>query len=108
MAKYKHVVTSNKVIAISTYAGKTVKGVAKCDPRDSFDEATGVKLADARLNAKVAKQRKAMAEKKFAIAQRELAAAQARMDKMASYLKDSSVAVEQTKLEVERIEKGLV
>ena len=51
---------------------------------------------------------KAMAEKKFAIAQRELAAAQARMDKMASYLKDSSVAVEQTRLEVERIEKGLV
>lgn len=108
MANHKHIITSNKVIAISTYAGKTVKSVAKCDPRDSFDEATGVKLADARLNAKVAKLRKAMAEKKFAIAKRELAAAQARVDKMTSYVQDAQSAAVQTALEVERIEKGLV
>ena len=32
--KYKYYTAGNKVIAVSTYAGKTVKGVAKCDPKD--------------------------------------------------------------------------
>ena len=37
--KYKVFTNSkNEIIAVSTYAGKTVKGVAKCDPRDSFDK----------------------------------------------------------------------
>ena len=35
--RYKYVRDGgNTVIAISTYAGKTVKGIAKCDPNDNF------------------------------------------------------------------------
>lgn len=47
--KYKIFTNSaNDVIAVSTYAGKTVKGIAKCDPRDTFDIDKGVEIAEAR------------------------------------------------------------
>ncbi len=41
------------VSARSTYAGKTVKGYAKCDPRDNYDVEAGKELAAARCNATV-------------------------------------------------------
>lgn len=63
--KYRYVVVGNKVIAISTYACKTVKGVAKCDPVDNFDLEKGKKLAAARCNEKVAKLRLKRATKMF-------------------------------------------
>ena len=48
--KYKYVVKDNKeIIAISTYAGKTVKARASCNPEDKYDEEFGKKLASARL-----------------------------------------------------------
>jgi hypothetical protein len=43
------------VTAISEYAGKPVKGIAKCSPEDEFDENVGVKLATARCKTKIAK-----------------------------------------------------
>ena len=55
--KYKFVVTGNKVIAISSYAGKTVKGIAKCHPNDEFNEEIGKNLAAARCNRKIAEKR---------------------------------------------------
>lgn len=55
--KYRYIVNGNTVIAISTYAGKTVKGVAKCDPEDTFDLEKGKKLAAARCNEKVCRKR---------------------------------------------------
>ncbi len=54
---YKFYVTDNKVICVTTYAGKTVRGVAKCDPRDTFDEEFGKSLAKARADFKVANKR---------------------------------------------------
>ena len=55
--KYKFYVTKNKVIAVSTYAGKTVRGVAICADSDNFDLEKGKRLAAARCNAKVAEKR---------------------------------------------------
>lgn len=46
-----------KVIAISTYAGKPVRGVAICSVHDEFDLEKGKRLAAARCNEKVAKLR---------------------------------------------------
>ena len=37
MARYRFIQTGNKVICISTYAKKVVKGIAKCSPNDEFD-----------------------------------------------------------------------
>jgi hypothetical protein len=44
-----------KVIAITHYGGKAIKGIAKCAPEDTFDVEFGCKLAVARAEAKVAK-----------------------------------------------------
>lgn len=63
MANYKFIKLDNKIIALSKDAGSTVKGVAKCNPEDTYSEEFGQKLAAARCNLKVAKRRVARAEK---------------------------------------------
>ena len=45
------------VVAVASYAGKRVRGVAKCSDKDEFDLAKGEKLAAARCNLKIAKMR---------------------------------------------------
>lgn len=57
MFNYKYIVTGNKVIALSTYAGKTVRGVAKCALGDEFDIEKGKDLATARCAYKIAQKR---------------------------------------------------
>ena len=47
--KYKYYQFKNKnggitIVATSSYGGKTVKGYAKCDPRDEFDIEKGKAL----------------------------------------------------------------
>ena len=54
---YRYFIAGNKVIAVSTYAGKTVRGIAICSPEDKFDIEFGKKLAAARCNEKVAEKR---------------------------------------------------
>ena len=58
-----------KIIAVATYAGKTVRGVAICDPKDTFDPDFGKKLAAARCEAKVALKRLNRATVKYNEAQ---------------------------------------
>lgn len=89
--KYKYFVNEKKhdVIAVSTYAGKTVKGVAKCDPRDEFDIQKGKDLAAARCAEKIANKRVARATKKVAEAEAQLIAAQKHFKRMNEYLSDS-------------------
>ena len=48
---------TREIIAIASYLGSVVKGYAKCDPRDTFDSATGETLAALRCNKKVAEKR---------------------------------------------------
>ena len=90
--KYKVFTNSkNEIIAVSTYAGKTVKGVAKCDPRDSFDKSKGEQLAIARCAAKIAEKRRKRAERKVAEAKRLVDEAQAYLERMNSYFSDAVV-----------------
>lgn len=93
--KYKYFTYFDKsgkktVSAVSTYAGRTVKGYAKCDPRDDFNEENGRKLAAARCNAKVADKRLKRAEKKMGEALRQLDAAEAYYKRMRTYFNDAS------------------
>ena len=39
--KYRYYTNGRRVIAVSTYAGKTVRGVATCDPGDEFSMEKG-------------------------------------------------------------------
>ena len=56
--KYRYYFTKTKagnpkIIATSTYAGRTVRGVAICGDGDSYDEETGKKLAAARKTSRL-------------------------------------------------------
>ena len=66
MTYYYH---DTDVIATTTYCGKPVRAVAKCNPEDEYDRQFGEDLALARLNLKVAKKRRARAlDKMYAAA----------------------------------------
>ena len=96
----------NKIVAVSTYAGKTVRGVAKCDPRDKFVPARGEDLAIARCAEKIAAKRVARSKKEFEKAKNMVAIAQRRLEKMDSYVKDSVVAYNTAKKNREDLEKS--
>lgn len=61
---YKYVINEEKrvVVALSTFAGKVVRGVARCAPNDTFNVEVGKKLAEARCSAKIAHLRLKRAE----------------------------------------------
>lgn len=61
---YKIYHHDNEVIAVSTFAKRMVRGVAKCDPRDEFDHKKGEALAIARCDLKIAEKRMKRADEK--------------------------------------------
>lgn len=102
--KYKiYTNANNDIIAVSTYAGKVVKGVAKCDPRDTFDFETGKKIAEARCAKKIADKREKRAREKYQKAQAQAAEAVKYLEKMENYLKDSCEEVAEAEDALEQI-----
>lgn len=55
--RYKYFCYGNHVVCVSTFAGRCVRGVAKCSPHDEYDEEKGMKLARLRCDVKVAERR---------------------------------------------------
>lgn len=100
---YRYVILPNKVIAISTYAGRTVRGVAKCAPNDKFDIKKGMALAAARCNEKVAQKRMIRANKKYNDAWNKYAAAHEYRKECISYVDDAADQLVEAKLEVKRL-----
>lgn len=82
--------TSTVVIAFSTYAGKTVKGVARCLSTDEFDLEKGKRLAAARCDYKVCLKRKKRAEAKMLEAREAFYNAKALYDRMSDYYFDAN------------------
>ena len=89
LEKYKYYQAGNKVIAVSSFAGHTVRGVSKCNPNDEFDLEKGKKLAALRCNEKVARRRYARACKKEEEALRTYIAAERHYNDMIWYEEDS-------------------
>lgn len=89
---YKYIVTPTKVIALSTYGGRTVRGIAKCHPNDNFDEKFGKALAAARCNEKVAAKRYERAKSEYVNMVKELHTMEAKAHKVADYVRDSYIA----------------
>jgi len=79
----------NRIIAASTYAGRTVRGYAKCAPGDIFNREVGEKLAIARCDAKIARKRRNNAWRRYKEAQDLLADVQAYCNDMEKYYHDS-------------------
>lgn len=82
MTYYYH---DTDVIATTTYCGKPIRAVAKCNPEDEYDRQFGEDLALARLNLKVAKKRRARAAAKMEAAKKALNEARAFYNVMVSY-----------------------
>ena len=80
---------SETVVAISSYAQKPVKGIAKCSPEDHFSIQLGKELAMARCNTKVAAKRKARAKKCLLEASEKLSQAEKRFEDMCHYYQDA-------------------
>lgn len=56
--KYRYYTNGkNIVVAVASYAGQTIRGVAKCSEQDEFDLEIGKELAAARCAVKIAKAR---------------------------------------------------
>ena len=87
--KYRFYNSDNKVVAVSTYAGKPVRGVAKCDPEDVFSIEDGQKLAAARCNEKIAEKRLKRAKRKYDEACADYLAANKYLGRMSAYLTDA-------------------
>lgn len=105
MAKYTTYKANNKVIVVSRFAGKPVRGVSKCDPKDTFDEKFGENLAKARCDKKVAEKRLARALELHRESLMMLERARARVEKMCSYVDDSYKDFKDAEAQVKSLEK---
>lgn len=99
--RYHFYVTKNQVIAVSTYGGKIVRGIAKCDPRDTSDIEKGKKIAAARCNLKVAQKRYSRASNKFAEAVVRQNDAADYLDRMTDYINDSQINLDKAYSELD-------
>jgi hypothetical protein len=93
----------SKVIAVSHYAGKVVRGVAKCNPTDDFDIEAGKEIAKARCDAKVATKRAARAKLKKERAYQAYLAASDYADDMNDYCEEAEYAASMVNKELEAI-----
>ena len=101
----KHIVGPT-VIAISTYAGKTVKGYSRCHPNDfeHYDADYGNQLAAARCGVKVANKRVKHARQKIEEAKKKLDEAKLYYNNMLLYLNNAEDELWEANEEVDRLE----
>lgn len=109
--RYKYILDDadhpTKIIVLSTYAGKNVRGIAKCSPHDEFDLEIGTKLAELRCNEKVTAKRVARATRKLAEAKKEFEEAKAFLMNMEEYYCTSLDEYHQAANELEAYTKSL-
>lgn len=86
---YRFYKGKNTITCVSSYAGKTVRGVAKCAPNDEWDEDLGKRLAKLRCDVKVAKKRAMNAAARRADAEEAMVALTKYAMKMMNYHEDS-------------------
>ena len=83
---------SLRIVAVSSFAGKPVKGYADCHPNDEFDVEYGQALAAARCAEKIAAKRCNRAYNKVDEAKAQVAAATAHLEKMMKYEADAEAS----------------
>lgn len=75
-----------KIVVASSYAGKIVRGIAKCNANDTYKEDTGIALATARCDVKIANKRVKRAMAKYDAATKAVNDANAAWEKAIKYL----------------------
>ena len=90
MARYRFYATPGpRVICVSSYAGRKVRGVAICDENDEYDLEKGKALAQARVDLEIAKRRVKRANQKLNEAHEAYEAAGVRVDAMQDYVDEA-------------------
>ena len=107
LEKYRFYENGNRIIAVSTYGGKTVRGVAICHPDDNFDLETGKRLAAARCNEKVARKRLERASAKATAASFEVETAKKHLAEMQDYYHDAFLAYNEAAMEHDKLIESL-
>ena len=101
--KYRFHSSNNKVVAISSYAGKTVRGIAKCDPEDTFSIEAGKAIASARCNEIIAEKRLKRAEKQYNEACENYLKAHNALNRMSRYFTDASNSLNSARKHTEEV-----
>ena len=106
--RYKTFTDDNDtVVVVSSYAGKPVRGIAKCYITDDFDYETGVKLAKARCDNKVAKKRYKNAMSRYEEAKEMFQMAQEYLLEMREYAASSEKRMYEAEVYLESVLKEL-
>ena len=92
MSRYKYFISDNKVVCVSSFAKRAVRGIAKCAPDDKFNVEIGKKLAKLRCDEKVADKRANRALEKYIEAEELLYEATKYFYDMKGYYLDSEHA----------------
>lgn len=103
ISKYHFYQNGNKTIAVSTYAGRTVRGTSICHPDDQYDPEMGKLLAAARCNEKIANKRLHRASTKCIEAALAVEKAQAHLAEMQTYYNDAFIAHNEAAQEHDRL-----
>lgn len=102
--KYRYYTDNKgKVVAVSSYAGRPVRGIAKCNPNDEFNLEFGKELAAARCNGKIARKRSERAYKLYTDALAAAYRATRHSEKMEKYLIDAENTEEAADKIVEKL-----
>lgn len=106
--EYKYKIDEEKrtIVALSSFAGKTVVGVARCADTDEFDVETGKKLAAARCSVKIAEKRMKRAEECYSWAKECVAFWTEHEEKMKHYDADSVEAYKKAVAALAEIEEN--
>ena len=106
--KYKYVIDEEKrtIVALSSFAGRPVRGVARCAPNDIWDVEAGKKLAEARCSAKIAHKRLQRAEECVKFAKDGLDFYTNEYAKYSKYEQDAIEGVKRTAEDLLKLEKN--
>ena len=106
--EYKYKIDEKKrtIVAMSTFAGRTVVGVARCADTDEFNIETGKKIAAARCSVKIAEKRMKRAEECYAYAVEALDFWTERKAQMEHYELDSAEAYKKAVATLAEIEEN--
>lgn len=104
--KYRYIIAGNKIIAITTYARKTVRGVATCSKDDVFDVLLGKKIAALRCSLKVANKRLKRAKKQLDQAKEYYNKALVHKEEKMRYFSDAVNEVEEVKQCLDKVMKS--
>jgi hypothetical protein len=107
--KYRYVVNEDKgvVVALSSFAGKDVRGVARCSPADNFDAEMGKKLAVARCDVKITDKRVVRANQMVEFYRAFLTQVQSNLERAEQYREDALVKYQEATEELQKLEGSL-